>query len=78
LSNALRHANADNISVMVNRRSDHLIVRTIDDGSGFDMEAAPGGMGLENLRTRATGAGGYIEITSAPGAGTTVEVTLPS
>jgi len=78
LSNALRHADASHISVMVNRRSDHLIVRTIDDGSGFDVEAASGGMGLENLRTRAGGAGGFIEITSAPGSGTTIEVTLPS
>jgi len=32
---------------------------------------------LENLRTRASDLGGYTEITSAPGEGTTVEVSLP-
>jgi signal transduction histidine kinase len=77
LSNALRHAGASHVSVMINRRSEHLIVRTIDNGSGFAVDAATGGMGLHNLRTRASGLGGYAEITSAPGEGTTVEVSLP-
>ncbi len=77
LSNALRHAEASHISVMVNRRSEHLIVRTIDDGAGFAVDDASGGMGLANLRKRASGLGGYAEITSAPGEGTTVEVSLP-
>jgi signal transduction histidine kinase len=77
LSNALRHADASHVSVMVDRRSDHLIVRTIDNGSGFDVDEATGGMGLENLRVRATDLGGYTEITSSPGQGTTVEVSMP-
>ncbi len=77
LSNALRHADATHVSVMVNRRSDHLVIRTIDDGVGFDVEAATHGLGLENLRTRASGLGGYTDITSASGHGTTVEVLLP-
>ena len=77
LSNALRHAKASHVSVMVNRRSKHLIVRTIDDGSGFTVDVATGGMGLQNLRTRASDLGGYTEITSAPGEGTTVEISLP-
>jgi signal transduction histidine kinase len=78
LSNALRHADASHISVLVNRRSDRVIVRTIDNGRGFDSDAATNGMGLANLRTRAGSLGGVIEITTAPGEGTTVEVTLPS
>ncbi|NNC92725.1 MAG: GAF domain-containing sensor histidine kinase [Acidimicrobiia bacterium] len=77
LSNALRHAEASHVSVMVNCRADQLIVRTIDDGVGFDVDAATGGLGLANLRTRASVLGGYIEITSNGGQGTTVEVSLP-
>lgn len=77
LSNALRHADASHVSVMINRRSEHVIVRTIDDGSGFSVDAATGGMGLQNLRKRASDLSGYTEITSAPGDGTTVEVSLP-
>ena len=78
LSNALRHAEASHISVMVNRRSDRVIVRTIDNGRGFDGEAVTTGLGLANIRTRAGSLGGFIEITTGPGEGTTVEVTLPS
>ena len=78
LSNALRHADASHISVMVNRRSDRVIVRTIDNGRGFDVEAAATGLGLSNMRTRAGSLGGFIEITTGSGNGTTVEVTLPS
>ena len=78
LSNALRHAAASHISVMVNRRNDRVIVRTIDDGRGFDVEAATTGLGLTNLRTRAGSLGGFIEISTGQGEGTTVEVTLPS
>lgn len=77
LSNALRHADASHVSVMINRRSEHVIVRAIDDGRGFSVNAAAGGMGLQNLRKRASDLGGYTEITSAPGDGTTVEVSLP-
>ena len=77
LSNALRHADASHVSVMINRRSEHVIVRAIDDGRGFSVDAATGGMGLQNLRKRASDLGGYTEITSAPGDGTTVEVSLP-
>lgn len=77
LSNALRHAAATHVSVLLERRSDHLTVRTLDNGDGFDVNAATGGMGLENLRNRATGLGGYAEITSAVGKGSTVEVSLP-
>ncbi|NNF87830.1 MAG: GAF domain-containing sensor histidine kinase [Acidimicrobiia bacterium] len=77
LSNALRHADASHVSVMINRRSELVIVRTIDDGRGFSVDTSSGGMGLQNLRTRAADLSGYTEITSAPGEGTTVEVSLP-
>ncbi len=77
LNYALLQAAASPISVMVYRRSIALIVRTIDNGVGFEVDAATGGLGLENLRTRAAGLGGYIEITSTDGQGTTVEVSLP-
>lgn len=77
LSNALRHAGASHISVMLNRLGEHLVVRTIDDGRGFDLEARTEGMGITNLHTRAAGLGGVLDITSDEGTGTSVEVTIP-
>lgn len=77
VSNALRHAEASRVSVTVFRRANRLEVVTMDDGVGFDSDSVGGGMGLTNLRRRASDLGGHAEITSSNGAGTSVEVTLP-
>ncbi|MDH3605540.1 MAG: GAF domain-containing protein [Acidimicrobiia bacterium] len=77
LSNALRHSGATNITTSVVRHADRVVVRTIDNGDGFEVEAANNGMGLSNLRSRAVNQGGFAEISSSSGSGTTVEVTLP-
>lgn len=77
VSNALRHAESAQITVRLNRHSDHLELVTMDDGVGFRPEAVDVGMGLINLRSRAADLGGHAEIISTEGGGTTVEVTLP-
>jgi len=48
----------------------------IDNGRGFDHEQRFPGLGLRNIQTRAAEIGGTATVTSAPGAGTTVRVTL--
>jgi signal transduction histidine kinase len=52
-----------------------------DDGRGFDAvdvsEPRPGHLGLTTMLERAELTGGHCRISSAPGAGTTVEVWLP-
>jgi signal transduction histidine kinase len=53
-----------------------------DDGRGFDAEKAReflknGRVGLASMRERATAIGGRLEITSAPGRGTAVRLTVP-
>lgn len=78
LSNAFRHSQAENVDVRLERRHDDLVLRVTDDGVGFDDSGSVGpGMGLANLRTRARGLGGTMELRSAPGEGTTVEVRFP-
>jgi hypothetical protein len=49
-----------------------------DDGTGFDPAAAAtaAGLGLALMRERATEIGAQLAVTSAPGAGTTVQVRL--
>ena len=74
---------AANISVMVDRRSDHVIARTLDDGAGFDtsklsMPTGPkGGFGLFNIKERLEYMGGQLDITSEPGKGTRVVMKVP-
>ena len=48
-----------------------------DDGVGFDVDGAPVGMGLGNLRARVESLGGRLTIVSVTGEGTTIRATLP-
>ena len=77
LSNSLRHSQATRITIEIHAGDDRLALLIKDNGIGFDPAAVAWGMGLTNLRERATRAGGQISIESEPGTGTTVRATLP-
>jgi signal transduction histidine kinase len=83
LTNVLRHAKAQRVGVLLERRPDHVLLIVEDDGQGFDAQAAlkePGAhgkLGLLGMQERVILANGTIEIESAPGAGTTVFVRIP-
>ena len=51
-----------------------VIVRTRDDGRGFDPSNPPPGLGLRYMRRRATEAEAELDVISAPGRGTTVQL----
>ena len=81
LRNIERHAGAREVEVRLRAaQGDGSVVLTIsDDGIGFDPDLErPGHFGLTGLREQAALIGAQLEITSAPGAGTRVTVTLPS
>jgi signal transduction histidine kinase len=49
-----------------------------DDGAGFDPDGDfPGHLGLRSMRERADRAAATLSIESAPGAGTTLTLTMP-
>ena len=48
-----------------------------DDGAGFMPDAHHEGFGLLGIRERVELVGGTLKVRSAPGAGTTLEATLP-
>ena len=48
-----------------------------DDGAGFDRPATNEGFGLLGMQERLALIGGTLKVRSAPGAGTTLEATLP-
>jgi two-component system, NarL family, sensor histidine kinase UhpB len=83
ITNALRHSRARRIDVTVERDNGAVMATVHDDGAGFDAEAilrAPmgeHGLGLFGMRERAEYVGGRVEITSAPGRGTTVRAAVP-
>ena len=78
LSNALRHAHAKNVAVVLERDEDEIVLSVRDDGKGFDSsQPGVGGMGLASMRTRALGLSGALTVDSRPGEGTTVLVRIP-
>ena len=48
-----------------------------DDGTGFTTGASTDGFGLLGMRERVALLDGHLEIDSGPGAGTSLNVTLP-
>jgi two-component system sensor histidine kinase UhpB len=78
LTNAARHASAGRVDVELFTGPGGTELRVRDDGQGFDIGARHGhGLGLDGMAERARLLGGELDVRSAPGMGTTVELTLP-
>ncbi|WP_295583701.1 GAF domain-containing sensor histidine kinase [uncultured Lamprocystis sp.] len=81
LSNAVRHAAASRIDVLLRvRTNDRLILVISDNGRGFDTHptgAGPAGLGLCMIRERAAGVHGRSCVRSSPSKGTTVRICVP-
>lgn len=86
LRNVVNHSAARAVEMRLARRRDAdgidvLALRVVDDGTGFDPAATASDdrprMGLRLLDDLAGDVGGRIDVTSAPGAGTTVAMEVP-
>lgn len=78
VSNALRHGGASLITVRVHESGDEICLLVQDNGTGFDPSVArEGGHGLANMRARSARLGANVRLTSQPGEGTRVIITLP-
>jgi signal transduction histidine kinase len=79
VTNAVRHARAKEIGVVLERRDGRLRLIVEDDGRGFDPAAAErsGRLGLVGIRERAETLGGTLLVESSAGSGTTVVVEAP-
>jgi signal transduction histidine kinase len=79
LNNIAKHAAASQVTVTLDKTLDTVRLRVQDDGCGFLSDGArkPHSLGLMGLRERAHLLGGSVDISSAKGKGTTVEVSIP-
>jgi two-component system, NarL family, sensor histidine kinase UhpB len=85
LSNIAKHARAKDVDVELSFVG-RTILRVRDDGGGFDGNSSKrvngrhrgraGGLGLSGMRERALLVGGNLDVFTAPGAGTTIELTM--
>jgi len=77
MTNAVRHADPEQINVTLETDNEHLLIRIEDDGNGFDLDENQNGLGLANMRERANLVAGKLRVQSRPGAGTRIEARLP-
>jgi len=82
VTNIIKHANASVAWIMLYYDDDEVTVRIEDNGCGFDIAAQETSderpsWGLLGMRERATLLGGRLALSSRPGTGTTVVVTIP-
>ena len=76
-ANIARHARARTVWLALRTVEQELCITVRDDGQGFDPARVRSGMGLSNLRERTRSLHGSVEISSQPGQGTTVLITIP-
>jgi two-component system sensor histidine kinase DegS len=84
MNNVVKHAKADNASIHIEFLNTELKLFIIDDGQGFDPEKLKehnedisSGFGLVSMRERVELLGGEMLISSEPGRGTRLNISIP-
>jgi signal transduction histidine kinase len=78
LTNIVRHAQATTVDLTLVAGADGLRLEIRDDGRGFVVGDAAGGLGLGSLRERARTLGGTLTVESTPGKGTRIALSVPA
>jgi signal transduction histidine kinase len=76
LNNIVKHAGATFITVSLHYKAYALLILIQDNGSGFDTELTPKGVGLLNMNHRSAMIESTVTLESKPGQGTTVCITV--
>jgi signal transduction histidine kinase len=83
VNNARKHAHPKNIWITAQRQGERMVLSVRDDGRGFDLAeveqtyAQRGNLGLLNMKERAEIAQANLHLTSQPGEGTMVTLSVP-
>jgi signal transduction histidine kinase len=82
VSNVMKHAEATEVSIRVERTADQVVLTIRDNGKGFTpgvakSESDRGGFGMTGMAERARSLGGRVAVQSAPGHGTVLWVRIP-
>ncbi len=77
IRNAVTHSGSGRIAVALDISRERVAGRVEDEGSGFDPDEVRAAGGLRAMSERAALVGGTLDLSSAPGGGTTVKVSVP-
>ncbi len=78
MTNVIKHAGAEHVSIIISSRKRGVAVTIDDDGQGFDLaEVRADALGLLGMRERLALVGGSVSIESSPTSGTTIAAQVP-
>jgi PAS domain S-box-containing protein len=79
LTNVLKHAQANQVLITLQNTGEHIHLQVADDGIGFDRpkESMFSGFGLFNIQERLSDLGGYLDLETMPGKGTSAAIVVP-
>jgi PAS domain S-box-containing protein len=82
LTNVARHAQANQVEVIIQKLQDGICMKIKDDGKSFQVDRVTPGrgsthLGLLGMRERLEMVGGGFDVESAPGNGTTITAKIP-
>jgi signal transduction histidine kinase len=77
ITNVLRHAHAETITLRIRYEFRTVTLEIIDDGCGFDYKTHADDFGLRGMRSRSAAMGATLEVISDVGYGTSVRVQAP-
>ncbi len=79
LTNISRYANASQVDITLSCHENELRAQVRDNGRGFDLPTVKQkkSLGLLGMHERALALGGVLEITSTPGQGTKIDLSIP-
>jgi signal transduction histidine kinase len=79
IANTAKHARAGQVTLRLYEHEPNVVLEIIDDGQGFTPSGDfRGRLGIRSMRERAEGAGGRLDIITAPGRGTVVRAQVPA
>lgn len=77
LKNIVQHAEAQTVEIQLIGYPDQLVITVDDDGMGVDSAKMVKGLGVSNMRSRVDSLNGTFELSSIPGQGTSILITIP-
>ncbi|SMQ58818.1 two-component system, NarL family, sensor kinase [Pseudidiomarina planktonica] len=75
--NTVKHARAQRFSIYLMYASDSLRLDMLDNGKGFVVGKETEGLGLQSMRDRCEAFGAHFTISSSPGNGCQISISLP-
>lgn len=76
INNIIKHAAANTINLEAQKENDRLVITIQDNGKGFNTQAVSAGSGLRNLEKRSKMINAELSVSSEPGKGTCVTISV--